>query len=231
MNGESKATISVVIPALNEAAALPETLSRVQSCSEVVQVVVVDGGSQDDTPKAAEKFGCTVLRSVPGRGSQLRLGAAAATGDVVLLLHADTWLPSHAGRAALDCLHQPGVVAGGFWKTFRDAPWLMRGSRLRCGVRLWLGGRVLGDQAMFVRRDVLEKIGGVPDMPLMEDFELCRRLRQVGRLALADATVTTSPRRFVERGIIRTYIRMWHVTLRYWWGTPPEELRRIYERR
>ena len=161
----------------------------------------------------------------------MRLGAAGATGDVVLLLHADTWLPPHAGRAALDCLQRPGVVAGGFWKSFRDAPWLMRGSRLRCGIRLWLSGRVLGDQAMFVRRDVLERIGGVPDVPLMEEFELCRRLRQIGRLALADATVTTSPRRFLERGIIRTYMRMWHVTLRSWLGTPPEELRRIYDRR
>jgi rSAM/selenodomain-associated transferase 2 len=194
-------------------------------------MVVVDGGSQDGTTETALRFGCTVLTSAPGRGGQLRLGAARATGDVVLLLHADTWVPANAGRAALDCLQRPQVVAGGFWKTFRDCPWIMRGSRLRCGIRLWLGGRIMGDQAMFIRRDVLEAVGGVPDVPLMEEFELCRRLRRVGRLALANATVATSARRFQQRGILRTYLRMWHVTLRYWLGTPPEKLRRIYERR
>ena len=231
VKAERRETISVVIPTLNEAVALPETLYFVRACSEVVQVVVVDGGSQDNTTEVAERFGCTVLHSTPGRGRQLRLGAARATGDVVLLLHADTWVPPNAGGAALDCLQGLGVVAGGFWKIFRDGPWLMRGSRFRCGIRLWLGGRIMGDQAMFIRRDVLDAVGGVPDVPLMEDFELCRRLRRIGRLALANATVTTSARRFLQRGILRTYLKMWHVTLRYWLGTPPEELRRIYERR
>lgn len=231
MKYERRKTISVVVPTLNEAAALPETLSRVRACPEVVEVVVADGGSRDETVDTAEKLGCKVLRSAPGRGRQMRLGAAAATSEVVILLHADTWLPSHAGRAALDCLQRPGIVGGGFWKSFRNAPWVMRGSRLRCGIRLWLCGRVLGDQAMFVSRDILEQIGGVPDIPLMEEFELCRRLRRVGRLALANATVTTSPRRFLERGIIRTYLRMGYVSLRYWLGASPEELQRIYERR
>jgi GT2 family glycosyltransferase len=88
----------------------------------------------------------------------------------------------------------------------------------------------MGDQAMFVRREVLQKIGGVPDVPLMEEFELCRRLRKIGRLALADATVTTSARRFAKLGVARTYLRMWRVTLSYWLGMKPRELRRIYER-
>ncbi len=88
----------------------------------------------------------------------------------------------------------------------------------------------MGDQAMFVRRDALERIGGVPPMPLMEEFELCRRLRAIGRLALAEATVTTSERRFAKRGVLRTYLRMWRVSVQYRLGTPAHELRQIYEK-
>lgn len=222
-------TISVVIPTLNEEVSLPETVSRARANPEVCEIIVVDGGSRDDTRAVAERLGCGVLESPPGRGGQMRFGAARARGDVVLLLHADTWLPPEAGSAALECLREPSVVAGGFWKTFRDASWLMRGARFRCGLRLWFGRRILGDQGIFVRRDVLEKIGGVPDMPLMEELELCRRLRKAGRLVLAAATVTTSARRFRQHGVVRTYLRMWWVMLRYRCGTAPAELRRLYE--
>ena len=223
-------TISVIIPTLNEAESLPETVRRAQVNPEVCDIIVVDGGSQDNTKDVAERLGCRVLESPPGRGGQMRLGAAQARGDVVLLLHADTWLPPDAGRAALDCLRDPSVVAGGFWKTFRNPSWLMRGSRFRCGLRLWFGRRILGDQGMFIRRDVLERIGGVPDMPLMEELELCRRLRKAGRLALADATVSTSARRFEKLGVIRTYLRMWSVMIRYRLGASPEELRSLYDK-
>jgi GT2 family glycosyltransferase len=202
-------SISVVIPTLNEAESLTETVHRARANPEVSEIIVVDGGSRDDT---------------------MRIGAVQARGDVVLLLHADTWLPPEAGRAALKCLSDPAVVAGGFWKTFRDGSWLMLGSRFRCGLRLWLGGRVLGDQGMFVRRDALDKIGGIPDMPLMEDVELCRRVRKAGRLVLAEATVTTSARRFAKLGVIRTYLRMWMVMIRYRLGASPEKLRSLYEK-
>jgi cellulose synthase/poly-beta-1,6-N-acetylglucosamine synthase-like glycosyltransferase len=160
----------------------------------------------------------------------MRRGAAEAKGDVVLLLHADTWLPPEAGQALLNCLRDPSVSGGGFWKVFREKNLLLLGSRFKCAIRLYLGRRIMGDQAMFARREVLEEIGGVPDMPLMEEFELCRRLRKVGRLALADATVTTSARRFAKLGVARTYLRMWRVTLSYWLGTEPQKLRRIYEK-
>ena len=223
-------TISIVIPTLNEAAELPETLRRARANAEVCEIIVVDGGSRDDTRLLAEKAGCVVLSAPAGRGGQLRLGASRGRGEIVLLLHADTWLPPEAGRAALESSRDPAVVGGGFWKEFRDPSWLMRGSRARCGLRLWLGGRILGDQAMFIRREALERIGGVPDVPLMEDFELCRRLRPLGRLVLADATVSTSARRFRNLGVLRTYWRMWTVGLRYRLGATPEELRRLYEK-
>jgi rSAM/selenodomain-associated transferase 2 len=223
-------TISVVIPTLNEAAELPETLRRARAIPEVCEIIVVDGGSRDDTRELAAGHGCAVLTASAGRGGQLRLGASRAKGELVLLLHADTWLPPEAGEAAIECCRRPDVVGGGFWKVFRDPSWVMRGARARCWLRLRLGRRILGDQAMFIRREILERIGGVPDMPLMEDVELCRRLRPLGHLVLADATVVTSARRFRNLGVLRTYWRMWTVGLRYRLGATPEELRRLYEK-
>jgi rSAM/selenodomain-associated transferase 2 len=222
-------TISVVIPTFNEAEALEETIRRVRAVPEVEEIIVVDGGSRDGTGELAARLGCRVLASPPGRGRQMRLGAAQARSDVVLLLHADTWLPPEAGRAILSSLRDVRVVGGGFWKTFRDGSPLLLGARFKCAVRLFLGRRVLGDQAFFIRREVLEAIGGVPDLPLMEEFELCSRLRREGRLALADATVATSARRFNKRGVIRTYLLMWVVTWRYRLGTSPEKLRELYD--
>ena len=224
-------SISVVIPTLNEAAELPETLRRLRAVPEVSDVIIADGGSRDDTVKLAEATGCGVVSSAPGRGRQLRAGAERATGEVVLFLHADTWVPPNAGQALLKCLAHPGVVAGGFYKVFRDPPsWLVRGSRFKCCWRLLVARRVMADQGIFLRRKTLERIGGVPDVPLMEEFELCKRLRPLGSIALADATVVTSARKFRKLGVLRAYLLMWRVTAGYYRGVPLEELRRLYER-
>lgn len=224
------ATISAIIPTLNESAALPDTVRYAREVAEISEIIVVDGGSADGTAQLAREFGCQVLTTLPGRGGQMRVGTEAAQGDVILLLHADTWLPKVAGVTILNCLRDRSVAGGGFWKSFRDGSWLMAGSRFRCWLRLILARRVLGDQCLFVRREALQKIGGVPDMPLMEEFELCRRLRAVGRLALATATVQTSARRFWKQGVLRTYWRMWRVTVKYYSGVSPHELRRGYEK-
>jgi rSAM/selenodomain-associated transferase 2 len=223
-------SVSVVIPTLNEAHSLPETVARAQANLEVCEIIVVDGGSRDGTGEIAEQLGCRVLSSPPGRGGQMRRGAAEARGDVVMLLHADTWLPPNATRAALHCLRDDTVVAGGFWKVFQQTPPLLLGSRLKCAIRVLLCGRILGDQAMFIRRDILEKSGGIPAVVLMEEFELCRRLQRMGRLVLADATVVTSARRFQKLGVLRTYLRMGWITIRYWLGASPHELKRLYEK-
>jgi rSAM/selenodomain-associated transferase 2 len=224
-------SISVVIPALNEEADLPETIRRARHVPEVTEILVVDGGSRDRTVELARALGCRVLTSPPGRGRQLQLGAAAAQGDVVLFLHADTWLPSRAGEAVRRCLHDTTVVGGALWKAFRDPGPLMRGSRFRCWIRMAVFQTAYGDQAIFVRREVLEEVGGVPPMPLMEELELGRRLQNVGRLALAPATVRTSARRFARLGVLRTYFRMGAVLFRYKLGASPEELARLYERK
>jgi len=223
--------LSVVIPTLNEADELAETLRRARAVPEVIEVIVADGGSTDATRDIAARAGCFVTETAPGRGGQLRAGVALAKGDVVVLLHADTWLPASAGEAIGAALCDARVVAGGFYKVFREPPsWLVRGARFKCWWRWLVARRVMGDQAMFVRRDALEAVGGVPDVPLMEEVELCRRLRARGRLALADAVVSTSARRFAKRGVLRTYWLMWSVTVRHLLGTPPRELAAMYRK-
>ena len=223
--------LCVVIPTLNEAAELPETLRRLRAVPEVKEVIIADGGSRDATVKLAEAADCVVVNCAPGRGRQLRAGAERATGEVVLLLHADTWVPPEAGRALLTCLARPGVVAGGFYKVFRDPPnWLVRASRFKCWWRLLVARRVMADQGIFLRRETLARIGGVPDVPLMEEFELCKRLHLLGRIALAEATVVTSARKFRKLGVLRTYALMARVTVGYYRGVPLEELRQLYQR-
>jgi len=224
-------TISAIIPTLNETAELPATVAQARTIPEISEIIVADAGSEDGTPELAVQLGCHVVNTPRGRGTQMRGGARQAKSEVVLLLHADTWLNRGAGQAILACLARPGVVAGGCYKVFRHPSWLMRGSRFKCFVRFHLFHRFMGDQAIFVRRTVLEKIGGVPEVPLMEEFELCRLLRRTGRLALAPTVVSTSARRFNEQGVLRTYARMGRVMWQYRWGTAPADLKRIYERK
>ena len=220
-------TLSVIIPTLNEASELPETLKRARAIPEVKEIIVVDAGSTDDTRAIAREHNCIVIESEPSRGKQLRLGAQRASGDVVLFLHADTWLPENAGAVIAKSLSGPLVVVGGFYKRFRDGG-ALPGSRLRCWLLWALTNRLFGDQAIFVKRDVLEKCGGVPDVPLMEEFELCKKLSSQGRLALAKATVQTSSRKFAKEGMLKTYWRMTVCTVRYWLGASPKKLVEIY---
>ncbi len=221
--------ISAIIPTLNESEDISETIAHLRAVPELSEFIVVDGGSEDGTSELAHRLGCLVVRAPRGRGRQMRRGAEAATGDVIVFVHADTWVPPHAGQAIVRCLRDPLIVGGGFWKRFRRPALVMRGARFKCWLRLWWAGRILGDQAIFVRRTALEKVGGVPEQPLMEEIELCRRLRGIGRLALAGAAVTTSERRFSRRGVFRTYWLMWRIARAYRRGVPPEELVRRYD--
>jgi rSAM/selenodomain-associated transferase 2 len=219
--------LSVIIPTLNEASELPETLKRARAIPEVLEIIVVDAGSTDDTRAIARDHNCIVIESEPSRGKQLRLGAQRASGDVVLFLHADTWLPENAGTVIAETLARPLVVAGGFYKRFRDGG-ALPGSRLRCWLLWALTNRLFGDQAIFVKRDMLENCGGVPAVPLMEEFELCKNISIQGRIALAKSTVLTTARKFREEGTLRTYWRMAQCTFRYWLGTSPRRLMEIY---
>jgi uncharacterized membrane protein YbhN (UPF0104 family) len=222
-------TLSVVVPTLNDAEGLPEVIHRIRTVPEVTEIIVVDGSSTDETRTVAARMGCKVLQGPAGLTGRLRLGASQTTGDAVLFLHADTWLSPNAGKAAINCLRDVQVAGGGFLKKFRDATPLLHGSRLRCAIRFYFGRCILADQGMFFRREVLESIGGVPDVPLREEFELCRRVRKIGKLALAESTVTASaPHSTASGGFQSRLIRL--LTCGGRLSTRPHELRKMHEK-
>ncbi|MBD1917019.1 MULTISPECIES: TIGR04283 family arsenosugar biosynthesis glycosyltransferase [Cyanophyceae] len=223
----SQPAISVVIPALNEARQLPAVLDTIHAAN-LVEVIVVDGGSADGTAEVAEAQGARVVKSAPGRSYQLNCGAAAATGSLLLFLHADTRLPEGFDRTIRQTLAQPGVVAGAFRLTIdgpgRGLRWVERGVNLR--------SRLLqmpyGDQAIFLKAEAFHNLGGFPELPMMEDFELMRRLRKVGKVALAPSAVVTSDRRWRTLGILRTTLANQAMIAGYLLGVDPHKLARWY---
>lgn len=207
--------LSVVIPALDEAAEIAATVAS--AIRPGTEVVVVDGGSHDDTVARASEAGARVVASARGRARQLAAGVGATRGDALLLLHADTRLPGGYDDAVRSALARPGVVAGAFAFRFRregDGGGLRRELALRVlelGVALRNRLFVLpyGDQAIFCRRDALQAAGGIPAVDFMEDLDLVHALRAVGRLVVLPLCVETSPRRYVARGPLRTMLRNW----------------------
>ena len=196
------------------------------------EVVLVDGGSTDATAAiAARSPRARVLASPRGRARQMNAGARAARGDVLLFLHADTLLPDGALAAVEAAVGDPGVVAGRFdvrfdnpRRVFRMIAWFMN-QRSR-----W-SGISTGDQAIFVRREIFEALGGYPDMPLMEDVELCRRLKWRGQMAPLRMVVTTSARKWEREGAVRTIVLMWALRFLYMAGVSSVRLHRWYYRR
>ncbi len=223
-----KTPISIILPTWNEADQIPRLARHLQEHAPDCEWILADGGSHDATCSLAKSFGFRVINSEKGRGLQLDQGLQAANGDQVVFMHVDTRLPDRWEDAMLRCLKDPRVVGGAFFKRFDHPHWLMRGSRIRCLLMMVLMGRAFGDQCLFARRDILMASGGVPRLPLMEDLAMCRQLRRHGDLALADACVMTSARRFRQRGVLRTYGLMGWLWLRYALGTPAEALASRY---
>lgn len=221
--------LSIVIPVLDEADNLAVLLPDLQAREPEAEVVVVDGGSADSTRAVVARHPAARLIDAPrGRARQMNAGARAATGDVLLFLHADTWLPEGAGIAIERGLVDPRVVGGRFdvrfdspRAVFRMIAWFMN-HRSR-----WTGIST-GDQAIFVRRDDFHALGGYPDIPLMEDVALTRRLKRRGRLAALHARVTTSARKWQRDGAARTIVLMWALRFLYTCGVSPARLHRWY---
>ena len=227
---ERAATISVIVPVLDEEARLGRRLAELAATPGLGEVLVVDGGSADSTVAIADTFsGVRLLSAARGRARQMNAGAAAAVGDVFLFLHADVSLPRDAAAWIVRTLADPRVVAGAFrtWTVPDGAPSRL-GPLLRLAdIRSRVARFPYGDQAIFVRRDAFARAGGFPDQPLMEDLELSRRLRRLGRIATVPAVVRVSGRRFVARPIRFTLIARTFPTL-YRLGVPPRVLARFW---
>jgi len=192
-------------------------------------VILVDGGSDDATTQVAARFSRVRLLTSPrGRARQMNAGAHASRGDVLLFLHADTWLPDGALGAVTTALEDSRVVGGRFDIRFDSPRAVFRMIAFFMNLRSRMSGISTGDQAIFVRRQVFEAMGGYPDMPLMEDVELSRRLKRRGRLAALPCRVTTSSRKWEREGALRTMALMWALRFLYMAGVPPARLHRWY---
>jgi rSAM/selenodomain-associated transferase 2 len=222
-------SISVIIPTLNEAPNLAKTLAAVTGF-ENVETIVVDGGSTDRTVDIARGHDVRVLSGPQGKAVQMNLGAMAASGEFIVFLHADTVMPEgwidHVRRK----MQQPGVVAGAFeLRVDCDRPGLRLIEAL-ANFRSRRFGMPYGDQAIFIKADIFRALGGFPNQPIMEDFELVRRLHKRGKVSIAPAAVVTSARRWKERGIWATTAINQVLIVAYSLGISPRLLVRLYGR-
>ncbi len=222
------ARLSIVVPVLDEGAALHGFLEHLQPLrARGHELICVDGGSRDGCVRGVEPLVDRLLETGPGRARQMNAGAAVAAGEVLLFLHADTRLPPGADRLVA------AAVGGGHpWGRFdvrlSGSQWPLRWIERAMSLRSRLSGIATGDQALFVRRDVFDRVGGYADIALMEDLDLCRRLRRLAPPACLRQRVITSSRRWERDGILRTILLMWALRLAWSVGVPPRRLARIY---
>ena len=224
--------LSIVMPVLDEAAEIETALSAlVPYRQRGVEVIVADGGSSDATPELARPLADRVIAAPRGRSLQMNAGAAAAQGDVLLFLHADTQLPENADGLVLDGLARSGSAIHRTWGRFNvrfDGGGLLRVVAATMNLRSRLTGIATGDQALFVARAAFERVGGFPAIALMEDVALSARLKRVSRPLCLSARVTTSARRWRKHGTLRTVLLMWRLRLRFFLGADPAKLARAY---
>ncbi len=226
---DSTPPLSIIIPVLNEARNLPETLKAARTFSNA-EIIVVDGGSEDDTPEVATSLGAKVIHTAPGRAHQMNQGAKMATGEILLFLHGDTRLPSNYEQLVRQTLMQPEVVAGAFDLKIDGEGWGLRIVEWGVGLRSRLLQLPYGDQALFLKASMFHEIGGFPQLPIMEDFVLVQRLQQLGKIAIAPAFVVTSSRRWQSLGPCKTTLINQLVILAYFLGISPHAIAQWYRR-
>jgi rSAM/selenodomain-associated transferase 2 len=220
--------LSVVVPVFNEAVVVAETLRRARQPG-VREIIVVDGGSTDGTVEIARAAADLVIQSERGRAVQMNAGARRASGDILLFLHADTHVPAGFAAEAVAACAAGGVIGGRFDVELQPSSFL-----------LWITGELInrrsrltkvatGDQAIFIRRDSFNALGGYAEIPLMEDLDLSRRMKRAGTVACLCSRVETSSRRWQQDGTVRTILLMWMLRGLYYAGVSPQRLYRLYK--
>ena len=217
-------TVSVVVPVLNDADALRRLIADLRA-EPALEIVVVDGGSDDDSRTVAQAADVFAARA-RGRGGQLRLGAERAGGDWLWFVHADTRISGAALAAVRNFGARPGW--GWFVVHLDSSRAALRVVETTMNWRTAVTGIATGDHGIFVHRRLLDAIGGVPEQPLLEDVEMCKRLRRLAKPQRCRARIATSARRWEQHGIVRTVATMWQLRLRYCFGANPEQLARSY---
>jgi rSAM/selenodomain-associated transferase 2 len=221
--------LSIIIPVLDEGeriAALLDGLAGMRALG--TEVIVVDGGSRDATIQRARLRADLVLSAPRGRAVQMNAGAAKAAGNVLLFLHADTQIPRHADHVVLSGLERSGRAWGRFDVKIEGRHPLLRVVGFLMNLRSRLTGIATGDQAIFVRRDAFQTAGGFPEIPLMEDIALCKRLKRASRPLCISEHAVTSGRRWEQNGVWATMVLMWRLRFAYFFGADPKELARQY---
>ena len=224
--------LSIIIPILNEAPQLRETLEPLRALqARGHEIIIVDGGSSDSSTAIAHQFTDHVIDSARGRARQMNAGAAVARGDVLLFLHADTRLPEPAHLLIVGALRNDKNLWGRFDVRLSGSQVLLRVVEALMNRRSRMSSIATGDQAIFVRRAVFNQVGGYPDIPLMEDIALCKLLKRMARPVNLSARVVTSSRRWEQHGIIRTILLMWRMRLAYALGASPHRLALLYRQK
>ncbi|OKH40463.1 glycosyltransferase [[Phormidium ambiguum] IAM M-71] len=225
-----KIKISVIIPVLNEAKTIKNVLLNLRNYSEL-EVIIVDGGSEDETVTIAESFGYKVLISSRGRSIQMNTAAKIATGSILLFLHGDTILPANFPEMIVTAIEKPGIVGGAFELTI-DAK--IRGIKLVEKMVNWRShffSLPYGDQAIFIKADIFKQIGGFPIQPIMEDFVFIQQLRKMGKIAIITTPVITSGRRWQKLGVVKTTLINQLMIIGYYLGVSPEKLAAFYRKK
>jgi len=220
--------VTVIIPTLNEEDWIAGAVTSAFAAG-AAEVIVADGGSTDRTARLATSAGARMLLSEPMRARQLNLGADAASHETLVFLHADSRLPAGAAAEVEDALMN-GADFGGFRIAFAEPSRRLRVAAAMINLRTSVTRCPWGDQAQFIRRETFLKAGGFLEMPLMEDYELAMRMKRHGRSVLLPMTVTTSGRRFLRKGLLRTAAHNWRTIIRYRLGADVDALARGYKR-